>query len=62
MIVSQRREGSGPQAAQSDTNPLVEAMTWLRLQLEWEDVLTRLRRRAGLLPVSGAHTAHAPAA
>lgn len=33
-----------------DEEALVEAMTWLHLQLEWEGVLTRLRRRAGLLP------------
>ena len=31
-----------------DEEALVEAMTWLRLQLEWEGVLTRLRRRAGV--------------
>ena len=35
-----------------DESQVAEALTWLRLQLEWESALRRLRRRAGLLPVT----------
>ena len=75
MTVSQKRASNGAPAGGPDEmveeealdeEALVEAMTWLHLQLEWEGVLARLRRRAGVLVPAMAHATppgvHVPAA
>lgn len=54
MFVSEKRSSELDVAFEPDEEALAEAMRWLRSELDWENVLARLRRRAGLLPVVSA--------